>query len=275
MTRLPFQILLIVLLAYATVVLVAYLAQGRMVFQPQAGGRALTADPGRIGLAFDDVEIETGDGERLHGWWVPHPAARGSLLLNHGNAGNISHRLDSLEIFHDLGLNVLVYDYRGYGASSGRPSEAGVYRDAAAALEWMRDRRGVRTERLVVFGRSMGAAVAARVARDSGPACLILESPFTSLPDRAAEIYPWLPVRLLLHIEMNTRKHVADSDLPVLVIHSRDDEIVPFGHGREVAGAAGENARLLEIRGDHNSGFVVSRPSYVAGLQAFVEKCGL
>lgn len=266
---------IVVLLAavYCGLMLVAYLAQARLLFQPHFGGRELEADPGRLGLQFESVEIDTADGERLHGWWIPHSAPRASVLFSHGNAGNISHRLDSLEIFHQLGLNVLIYDYRGYGRSSGRPSEQGLYRDAEAALDWMTRERNVAPDEVVLFGRSMGAAVSARIAQKKPAACLILESAFTSVPDRASELYGWLPVRWLLHLDMNTREYVAGIGIPTLVIHSRDDEIVPFEHGRKVSEAAGENAVLLEISGGHNTGFMDSRQTYVRGLDRFLERC--
>lgn len=258
---------------YGGLMLIVHLAQARLLFQPHFGGRELAADPGRLGLQFESVEIDTADGERLHGWWIPHSTPRASVLFSHGNAGNISHRLDSVQIFHELGLDVLIYDYRGYGRSTGRPSEAGVYRDAEAALDWMTDEKSVAPEDLVLFGRSMGAAVSADLARKRPPACLILESAFTSVPDRAAEIYWWIPVRWLLKIDMNTREYVSGSDWPTLVIHSRDDEIVPFRHGRRVAAAAGDDAELLEISGGHNTGFMDSRETYVEGLERFLDHC--
>lgn len=260
-------------LVYGGVMLAAYLAQARLLFQPNFGGRSLEATPDQLALEFENVEIETTDGEHLHAWWIPHRSPRASMLFSHGNAGNISHRLDSLKIFHQLRLNVLIYDYRGYGRSSGKPSEAGVYRDAEAALEWMIREERVEPEEFVVFGRSMGAAVSARLAQKRPPACLILESAFTSVPDRAAEIYWWLPIRWLIHLQMNTRQNVSTIATPTLVIHSRDDEIVPFDHGRQVAQAAGDDAELLEISGGHNTGFMKSRDIYIEGLDRFLTRC--
>lgn len=257
-------------LIYVGLLVALYFVQARMLFLPTSD---VVADPGAIGLAFDDVEIETRDGERLHAWWVPHAQARGTLLFAHGNAGNLSYRLDSLRLFHRLRLNVLIFDYRGYGRSTGRPSEAGLYRDGEAARRWLTGNAGVDPDELVLFGRSMGAAVAARLATRHRAACLIAESAFTSVPDRAAEIYWWLPVRWLVHIRMDTRRYVAGADLPVLVVHSRDDEIVPFSHGRRLLEAAGDRGRLLEISGDHNTGFLASGERYVDGLDDFLERC--
>jgi hypothetical protein len=257
-------------LVYLGLLAALYFVQARMLFLPTS---ELVADPGAIGLAFEDVEIDTRDGERLHAWWVPHAQARGTLLFAHGNAGNVSYRLDSLRLFHRLRLNVLIFDYRGYGRSTGRPTEAGLYRDGEAARRWLTENAGVDADDLVLFGRSMGAAVAARLATGHRAACLIAESAFTSVPDRAAEIYWWLPVRWLLHIRMDTRRSVGEADLPVLVVHSRDDEIVPFSHARRLLEAAGRRGQLLEISGDHNTGFLASAERYVDGLDDFLGRC--
>ena len=264
------RLLGIAALAYAAFALLLFLMQERMLFLPTG---ELWATPARAGLAFEEVWLDTADGERLHAWWVPHPEARATVLFSHGNAGNISHRLESLELFNELGVSVLIYDYRGYGRSTGRPDEAGLYLDGETALDWLENSRGLRPQRLVQFGRSMGAAVAARLAERRGARCLVVESAFTSVPDRGAELYWWLPVRWLARIEMDTRRAVADSSAPVLVVHSRDDEIVPFAHGRRLLDAAGDRGRLLEIRGDHNTGFLASRRTWLDGMEAFIARC--
>jgi len=267
------RIILILLTGYVLVAVAVYLFQSRLLFLPEVGGRQLTSDPGQIGLEFDDVEIRTQDRQTLHGWWVPHPQARGSLLFSHGNAGNIAARLDSLRIFHALGINVLIYDYRGYGQSSGQPSEQGLYRDVEAAWKWLTETRGQAPERIAVFGRSLGAAVSAHVATRQRVGCLILESAFTSVPDRAAEIYWWLPVRWLARIRFDTRSHLQSVESPVLIVHSREDEVIPFDHGRKLAETAGQNAGFLEIEGDHNTGFLRSEPAYSEGLDRFFDSC--
>jgi hypothetical protein len=256
---------------YVGLALVLYLLQGRMVFLPHLPGRALDATPEAIGLDYEDAVIETADGERLHGWFVPADTARGTLLFFHGNAGNISHRLDSLAIFNRLGLDVLMVDYRGYGQSSGEPSEAGTYRDARAAWDWL-VARGVPPGRIVVFGRSLGGAVGAWLAgqADVSPAGLIVESSFTSGTDMARRLYPWLPARLITRLKYPVRDHVAAATSPVLVIHSRDDEIIPFDMGRALFDAAPEPKTFFELRGDHNAGFWLSRNAYVPALESYL-----
>jgi hypothetical protein len=256
---------------YVGLALVLYLLQGRMVFLPHLPGRALDATPEAIGLDYEDAVIETADGERLHGWFVPADTARGTLLFFHGNAGNISHRLDSLAIFNRLGLDVLMVDYRGYGQSSGEPSEAGTYRDARAAWDWL-VARGVPPGRIVVFGRSLGGAVGAWLAgqADVSPAGLIVESSFTSGTDMARRLYPWLPARLITRLKYPVRDHLAAATSPVLVIHSRDDEIIPFDMGRALFDAAPEPKTFFELRGDHNAGFWLSRNAYVPALESYL-----
>lgn len=264
------RLVLMLALAYGALLLMLYLFQPRMLFLPGVPGRGLIATPQHIGLEFRDVEFDTEDGEILHGWWLPHASPRGTLLFQHGNAGNISHRLDSLRIFHELGLNVFIYDYRGYGQSSGSPSEMGVYRDARAAWRWLVDEAGVEPSSIVLFGRSMGGAVASRLAAEVDAAGLIVESTFTSVPEIGAELYWWLPVRLLARLEFNAAQSIAQADLPVLVVHSPEDEIIPFEHGRRLVEAAGDRGTLLEIRGDHNTGFLASGALYRDGLDRFI-----
>lgn len=245
--------------------------QPRLLFLPGTPGRNLDATPDDVGLAWRDVRLETEDGETLHGWWLPRERPRATLLFFHGNAGNISHRLESLKLFHDLGLAVLIIDYRGYGRSTGKPTEPGLYRDAEAAWRWLTATEGVQPGDILLFGRSLGAAVAAHLATRVEAAGLIVESAFTSVPDVAAELYGWLPVRLLARLQFNTADYIAHTDLPVLVIHSVDDEIIPYHHGRRLHEIAGARGTLLDIRGGHNTGFLESTNRYRDGLARFIE----
>lgn len=266
------RVLLLLILVYAALVVVLYLFQPRLVFLPHVGGRALAGSPADIGLHYREVWLATEDGERLHAWWVPHPEAVAVVHFSHGNAGNISHRLDSLRIFHALGLSVLMYDYRGYGNSSGSPSEAGLSRDAAAAWRWLVDDADIDPQRIVLFGRSLGGAIAADLATRVDAGALILESTFTSVPDIAASIYWWLPVRQLARLQFDARSALARTDQPTLIVHSTDDEIIPLSHGQALLEAAPEPSALLELRGSHNTGFIDSGQLYEEGLREFLTR---
>ncbi|SEL13203.1 alpha/beta hydrolase [Halomonas daqiaonensis] len=274
------RLFLWLLLAYAMLVMVACAFQGRLLYQPHAGGREYLATPQDRGLEYEPVTLRTDDGLRLAAWWVPARTARGNLLFLHGNAGNISHRLDSIEQFHRLGLSVLILDYRGYGQSEGSPSEAGTALDARAGWRWLRETADLAPDEIVVFGRSLGAAVAAGLTAelqdDSRPVALILESPFRSVPELAQRLYPILPARWLSRFDYDTVSRVAKVQAPLLVIHSREDDIIPFAEGEAVHAAASEPKRMLEISGGHNTGYLESEPRYLQGIDAFLtEEAGL
>ena len=255
---------------YVLLGLVLYLLQGSMVFLSGMPGRELDATPLDIDLDYENVRIDTADGERIHGWFVPSPEARGSLLFFHGNAGNISHRLESILIFNRLGLDVLIVDYRGYGQSSGKTTEAGIYQDSEAAWDYLVGERGVPADRIIIFGRSLGGAVGAWLASRRQPAALIIESSFSSGADMARRLYPIFPARLLTRLKFPVLDYISEVKSPVLVVHSRDDEIIPFEMGQAIYDAAGPDRQFLELRGDHNAGFWISRDVYFAGLGQFV-----
>jgi fermentation-respiration switch protein FrsA (DUF1100 family) len=263
------KILLVVAAGYGLIVAIVYFMQGRMLYLPDVPGRALTNTPTDIGLDYQDVSIETTDGVTLHGWFIPGHSSE-VLLFFHGNAGNISHRLASIKQFQDLGLSVLIVDYRGYGQSGGKTTEKGIYRDADAAWLYLSATRGIAASDIVIFGRSLGASVASRLAAKPRPLALVVESSFTSVPDIAQDLYPWLPARWLSRLRHATRDYVADVRCPILVIHSRDDEIIPFRHGEAIFAAANEPRTLLAIRGTHNDGFLYDARTYIEGLQTFL-----
>ncbi|NND44347.1 MAG: alpha/beta hydrolase [Xanthomonadales bacterium] len=267
------NLVLVVALVYALMALAVYLFQDRMVFLANLPGRALTASPADIGLAFEDVAIPTPDGEQLHGWYVPAVQSRGVLLFFHGNAGNISHRLESIATFHRLDLDVLIIDYRGYGRSTGKPGERGLYTDAEAAWDHLVVQKGIDPERIIIFGRSLGGAVAAQLASRREPGGLILESVFSSGIDMASTLYRFLPARLITRLEFPVTEFVARIDCPVLVIHSRDDEIIPYAMGERVFHAAGSARKsFLEIQGGHNTGFILSEDTYLPALTSFTRQ---
>jgi fermentation-respiration switch protein FrsA (DUF1100 family) len=264
--------LLIALLLWCAFALYVFLMQPRLLYYPEMPGRELSATPADIGLDYESVRLTTRDGVQLSGWFVPHPRDRATLLFLHGNAGNISHRLDSIRLFHDLGLAVFIIDYRGYGESGGRPTEEGTYRDAATAWEYLVGQRHLAPGEIVVFGRSLGGAIAADLASRTQPAALFLESTFVSVPDMAATLYPWLPVHWLSRYRYDTGAKLASISAPLLIAHSADDEIIPYAQGRRLFDLAREPKQFLELRGGHNGGFLVKREGYTRAIDAFLKK---
>ncbi len=266
--RHPMMILAILAGIYVLVCLLAFVFQKKMVFFPD---RAMVADPTHAGMPYDDVFVDTSDGIRLHGWFVPSAESELVVLFFHGNAGNISHRLESIRIFHDLGLSVFIVDYRGYGRSDGSVGEKGVYADARAAYQFLVEKQNIAPRNILFFGRSLGAAVAVDLAAEFPPRGLILESCFPSLADVGARAYPLLPVRRLLRVRFDSTDSITRVECKKLFIHSRQDEIVAFELGQRVFDLALEPKRLLEIRGDHNGGFIESGALYTDGLGAFIK----
>jgi fermentation-respiration switch protein FrsA (DUF1100 family) len=260
----------LVLLLFFVIALYLYLNQTNLIHLPDIPSRRVDDTPHQVGLTFEPVALTTEDNIKLHGWFVPHDQPRATLLFFHGNAGNISHRLESLALFNALGLAVLIFDYRGYGNSEGSPSEKGIYLDAQAAWGYLTETRGIEAEKILLFGRSFGGAVAAYIAVNNRVLGLVLESTFTSVPDMAAELYPWLPVRWLAKYDYNTLERMIDIDSPVMVIHSRNDEIIPFRHGQFLFEQANEPRRFVELRGDHNSGFMQELDRYRGHWDDFI-----
>lgn len=265
------HILLGLLLGYVALAALLYVFQSRFVFYPETG-RADRATPAALRLAFEEVRILTADGERLHGWFVPAPDARATVLFLHGNAGSIVHRLDWLPLFQRLRLSALLVDYRGFGQSTGQPSEASTHADAESAWRYLTEARGIPAARLIVMGESLGAAVAAQLAARAGPAALVLHSAFTSAPDLAADLYPFLPARLLTRFGYDTLTAVKALRCPLLVAHSPGDEIVPLAHGRRLYEAATVPKQWLELAGGHNDGFLFMRPEWAHQFDEFLHR---
>lgn len=249
-----------------------FLQQPAMVFYPLD---TLDQTPEDWGLEYQDVWLETEDGVRLHGWYLPHPEARQVLLFFHGNAGNISHRRESLEIFHRLGLGTLIIDYRGYGRSEGRPTEQGLYADARAAWQWLTVQRGFDPGQILLFGRSLGGVVATRLASEVQPRGLIVESAFTSARDVGRKFFPLLSWLVVLRYDFDAEEWIRKVRCPVLVLHSPQDEIIPYELGEKLFQAANEPKRFFRLRGGHNDGFLRSQPEYERVLSDFIRRLSL
>jgi len=265
------ELLIPVAIAYGAVLALVFVFQSHLVFYPGMG-REVLLSPQSYGLRYETVELRTADGETLQAWWVPAENARGVVLFFHGNAGNISHRLDYLQMFNRLRYTTFIVDYRGYGKSTGSPSEEGTYRDAEAAWEYLRHARLAQPRDVVIAGESLGGAVATWLAAKVQPRAVLLFSTFTSVNDLGAQVYWFLPVRLLSRIGYDNLENLKRIQAPVFIAHSPDDDVVPYSHGRTLFEAAQEPKAFLEMRGGHNDAFIFSRQEWVAQLAAFLDR---
>lgn len=243
----------------------------RMIFHPSA---VLQSTPRQTGLEFEDIYFTTRDGVRLNGWFVPHPDASSTLIWFHGNAGNIGDRVENLKLLHELvKVNVFIFDYRGYGYSQGSPSEEGTYLDGEAAFELVRRKIGDDAQtRIVLFGRSLGAAVAAEIATRFTSQGLILESPFISIAEMARVVFPLLPIGPFLQTSYDVRDKIKKIQVPLLVLHGERDEIVPFEHGKTVFDAAPEPKTFFLVAGaSHNDTWAIGGAKYFGELKKFID----
>ncbi len=250
------------------VVLAAFWAyQDELMFQGRSADVLQT--PRALNWAFEEVWAEVAGG-RTHGWWIPVENARGAVLFSHGSGKNISHYLDDAAYFRELGYSVLLYDYGGYGESTGAPSETRCYADIRAMWQHLREVRGLPADQIVLAGASMGGGVTADLAAEVTPRAVVLECTFTSVPDAVADSYPWLPARLIARIQFRNKDKVGHIQCPVLVIHSLDDTVVPFAHARRLYEMIRQPKKFVEIRGSHGGGKFSSREAYFGGLKAFL-----
>jgi uncharacterized protein len=260
------QYILTFLILYLCLLVFVYFYQSKLIYFPD---KKISSTPSDIGLPFEEIEIHTEDGVKLAGWFIPNGESKTFLIAFNGNAGNISNRIDLIERYHRIGFNVLILDYRGYGKSDGEPTEQGTYKDAEAAWSYLTEAKKVSPGDIIVMGQSLGGAVASYIASKYNPGGLILDSAFTSLANMGRTHYPFLPVKLLLRFEYPTIKNIKNVKCPVLIIHSKNDEIVPFSQGKKLFEAANEPKMFLEIYGSHNDAFFVSQEKYVKGLKEF------
>lgn len=267
--RMLISLVISLVLGYLALIAFLYVRQPKMLYFPT---REIEQTPAAIGLSFDEVTLNTADGLTITAWYVPAPNARTVLLFCHGNGGNISHRLDSIRIFHDLGLSVLIFDYRGYGKSEGEPTENGTYLDAEAAWDFLVKDKRIDPLRILIFGRSLGSAVAAELAMRKEAGALIIESGFSSIPDIGRKYYPYIPVSLITRFHYATINKVGSLSLPKLFVHSPDDEIIPFEQGMRIFEKAAEPKDFLKLQGNHNEGFLMSGQFYINGLEQFILK---
>jgi pimeloyl-ACP methyl ester carboxylesterase len=221
---------------------------------------------------FEDANFKAADGVSLNGWFfrAPRESPRKAccILLCHGNAGNISHRVDLSQTLVRLGLNVFSFDYRGFGSSEGRPSEEGTYLDGEAAIRWL-EGKGFPSANVIAFGESLGGGIGSELALRVPLAGLVLQNTFTSIPDIGADLFPWMPVRWLATIKYDTRSKLPRLNIPIMVIHSRMDGLAGFHHAQKNFAAANEPKLFWETQGDHCD-LLLDRPHFIEGMERFL-----
>jgi len=266
-------ILAVAILLYAGFLLLLRAAEPRLVYAPGPSTH-LTAPPAELGLAPERVTFATADGVRLVAWLIRAPQGRSGrwLLICHGNGGNLSEAGRPLHYagLRALGLNLLAFDYRGYGESAGAPSEAGLYRDADAAWRYVTDTLRVTPDRIVLFGHSLGSAVAIELATRVPAAGLILDGALSSVLERAQEAYPYVPVRWLARSRYPSLERIGRLTLPKLFLHARTDEVIPFAHGRRLYEAAPPPKTFVALAGDHGDAFERDSAAYFGAIAQFL-----
>lgn len=243
-----------------------YIMQPSMVFYPSDD---VDVSPSDWGLSFEKVNLKTKDKVKISGWFLPHPQATKTVLFFHGNGGNISHRGDSLYIFHKLKLNVLIIDYVGYGESEGSPSEQGLYQSADAAWQYLISTKNISADNIIIFGRSLGGAVAVDLASRVKAGAVVLESTFSSVRDVVNIAFPRLSPFIYLRYSFDSMSKIKKLSAPLLQIHSPDDNVIPFELGVKLFQTANTEKQFLQIKGGHNDGFMQSISSYMPRLRAF------
>lgn len=259
------------LLFLAGIFIVLFLSVARYIeraniFFPMRG---INRYPDMAGLPYEEVYLDTADGRKLYGWFLPNEKADHTVLFLHGNAGNISHRLEKVSLLYGMGVNVFLFDYRGYGRSEGSPSESGIKLDARAAYDHLTRVWRVPADRIILYGESMGGAIAADLAASKKVKALITEGAFTSIGDMAGIFYAFLP-RFIISTKFDTVSKIKNVTCPKLLIQSVDDEIVFFDMGKRLFEAAAGPKEFLKIRGGHNTAFLDSKEEFTRGIEAFL-----
>ena len=259
----------ILFLSFVSLVSLIYLRyiERRTLFYPQ---RTIELLPGEIGLDFEDVFFKTADGLQLNGWFIPTKEAQYTVLFCHGNAGNIGGRLDKLAFFNKLGCNVFIFDYRGYGRSAGIPSEKGLYLDAQAAYDYLLSRQ-ISSGKIIGYGESLGSAIIIDLASKNKIRALIAESAFSSAKEMARLVYPFIPY-WLFSSRLDSAAKIKSITVPKLIIHSLDDEIVPYALAQKLYSVSAEPKEFLKVRGGHNSCFYDSEKLFRERISDFLHR---
>ncbi len=252
---------------YLCICLYLYFFQNRFLFYPT---HDIAVTPDQAGLVYSEQFLDLPGGEKIHSWYLPGDSAKPTVLFLHGNGGNVGHRIEHLQFLFSLGVNTLIIDYRGYGRSSGKPSETNMYADAELAYDWLTQEKGVPVEKLFLFGESIGGAVAVDLASRKKVAGVIVESSFTSLRDIAHHSFPLVPTGLLLRSDFNSIAKLPLVSAPILVTHSPDDDIIPFFFGQRLFESAKPPKKFVRLFGGHNDRAYLTDPVYIQSFRQFL-----
>jgi len=228
--------------------------------------------PSDIGLQYEDIFLNASDRVKIHGWFVPAENAYATVLYFHGNAGNVSHRVEIARMFYDKGINFFIIDYRGFGKSSGTPAEEGTYLDGIAAYNYLTEERKIPPEQVIIYGKSLGVAIAVDTAIKVKAGLLICESGFTSTKDMAKDMFKFIPLWLFTGQKYDTLSKIDKVSIPKLIIHSQNDEIVPFSHGKRLFEKANEPKEFYVMRGGHNDAFYIYNKEVMERIDNFLKK---
>lgn len=267
-----FQIISVIILALIVYAALLVRFENSIIFHPSAYPSG-DWEPSRYGLSAEDIHFNAEDGVKLHGWFFASNHAKATLLWFHGNAGNISHRLDNIQRLQSLNVNIFIFDYRGYGKSEGEPDEKGIYLDSQSAYDYLTRTRKINPQQLILFGRSLGGVCALETARNNPSAALIVESSFTSAKDMAKKIFPFFPVGWALKSKLDAERNAAEIDLPKLFLHGDRDEIVPYKLGKKLYSSARAPKEFYSIKGaGHNDTYIVGGGEYFDRLNRFISE---
>lgn len=262
------KISLFVLLGFALILGYIKYLESHIIFFPDKG---IAFTPSSFNLSFEDVYIPIKENIKINAWFIPVNNAKYTVLFLHGNAGNISTRLDKIQLFKEMGVNIFIIDYQGYGQSQGRPSEEAIYIDAKAAYDYLVNTRNIRPEQIILYGESLGSAASINLASEAEIKAVILEGGFSRGRDMAKRLYPFLPAFLFPN-NFDSLSKIKKVKSPVLFIHSPDDEIVPINLAKKLYNAAPGPKDFMEINGSHNTGILDSPKKFIDSVSAFINR---
>ncbi|MCP4050966.1 MAG: alpha/beta hydrolase [bacterium] len=256
-----------ILIFYFFLILFIYFSQSKLIYFPK---RDILQTPQTLGLSYENIDIKTSDNTIINAWFIPADKSDLTILYCHGNAGNISYHLDKIPLFNQLDITTLIFDYRGYGKSQGKTTEEGTYIDAEAAWDYLINERNTDPDKLIIYGHSLGCAIASNLAVKKQAKALILEAPFTSIKDIGAETYPFIPAKMLCKFNYDNENNLRSFNNNLLILHSPEDEIIPFHHGKKLFKNASTPKTFIELSGTHNEGAITSYPAYKNKLNVFL-----